>query len=174
MTLDIERLPYRPCVGVMLLNRKGEVMVGRRRASEDAWQMPQGGIDKGESPETAALRELEEEIGTANARILGETRDWLMYDLPPELVPMTWGGKYRGQRQKWFALEFLGSDADITPERVSHPEFDAWQWVAPDRLVALAVTFKRHIYESVVAEFAPLIERLRADSAPRPGAKKRG
>jgi putative (di)nucleoside polyphosphate hydrolase len=167
----INRLPYRPCVGVMLLNRAGEVWVGRRTDTEDAWQMPQGGIDKGESPGEAALRELAEEIGTGAARILAETSDWLAYDLPRELVPKTWGGKYRGQRQKWFALEFLGSESDIAPERVAQPEFDAWQWVAAERLPVLAVAFKRHIYESVVAEFAPVIDRLKADSAPAKGAK---
>jgi putative (di)nucleoside polyphosphate hydrolase len=168
---ELTRLPYRPCVGVVLLNPDGKVWIGRRTDTEDAWQMPQGGIDQGESPAEAALRELEEEIGTGHARIVAETREWLAYDLPRELVPKTWGGKYRGQRQKWFALEFLGSEAEITPGKVRHPEFDAWQWVAAERLPSLAVAFKRHIYESVVAEFAPVIERLKANSASSKGAK---
>lgn len=167
----IARLPYRPCVGVMLLNRVGKVWVGRRTDVEDAWQMPQGGIDAGESPAEAAIRELTEEIGTGNARIIGESREWLAYDLPREIVPKTWGGKYRGQRQKWFALEFLGDDSEIAPEHVRHPEFDAWQWVDAQRLPLLAVTFKRDIYESVVAEFAPLIERLKVKSPAAGDAK---
>lgn len=158
---DIARLPYRRCVGIMLLNSRGEAWVGRRIDTPEAWQMPQGGIDKGESPADSALRELEEEIGTAQARILAETHDWLSYDLPVEIVPTTWGGKYRGQTQKWFVLEFLGSDADINPTQVKHPEFDAWRWVPADELPALAVSFKRDIYRALQAEFAPVIARFR-------------
>jgi putative (di)nucleoside polyphosphate hydrolase len=158
---DPQSLPYRRCVGIMLINKKGEVWVGRRKDTPDAWQMPQGGIDKGEDPRDTALRELEEEIGTGSARIVAETQGWLSYDLPTELVGKVWKGKYRGQTQKWFALEFTGSDSDIRPTEVSHPEFDAWRWCAADELPGLAVSFKRDIYDAVVAEFAPVMERLR-------------
>ncbi len=159
--IDPESLPYRPCVGIMLINQKGEVWVGRRSDTPDAWQMPQGGIDKGEEPRDAALRELEEEIGTADARIVAETAGWLSYDLPAELVGKVWKGKYRGQTQKWFALQFTGTDSAIDPTQVDHPEFDEWRWCAPGELSGLAVAFKRDIYEAVVAEFAPVLERLR-------------
>ena len=154
-------LPYRPCVGIMLINHKGEVWVGRRNDTPDAWQMPQGGIDKGEEPRATALRELEEEIGTGAARIVAETKNWLVYDLPPDLVGKVWKGKYRGQTQKWFALEFTGQDAEIRPTEVKHPEFDKWRWCAADELPGLAVSFKRDIYEAVLAEFAPVLQRLR-------------
>jgi len=158
---DTQSLPYRPCVGIMLINHKGEVWVGRRSDTPDAWQMPQGGIDKGEEPRATALRELEEEIGTADARIVAETSAWLSYDLPAELVGKVWKGKYRGQTQKWFALEFTGRDSDIDPTAVEHPEFDEWRWCAAGELPGLAVAFKRDIYDAVLAEFAPVIERLR-------------
>ena len=151
------QLPYRPCAGVMLFNRAGLVWVGRRIDTPDAWQMPQGGIDEGETPRDAALRELAEEIGTDKAEIVGETRDWLTYDLPPELLGKAWKGRFRGQKQKWFACLFLGDDADIDIHTVDHPEFDAWQWVAPDALVGLIVPFKRPVYAALVAEFAALV-----------------
>lgn len=154
-TIDPTTLPYRPCVGIMLLNRRGEVFVGRRIDTPDAWQMPQGGIDAGETPVQAALRELEEEIGTDRAEVLAQTPDWLRYDLPPELVGVAWKGRYRGQEQKWVACRFTGSDADITLA-TAHPEFDAWQWVAIDRVVELIVPFKREIYAQVVAAFRHL------------------
>ena len=151
---------YRAGVGIMLLNPAGHVFVGRRidmPAGLAAWQMPQGGIDPGESPREAALRELAEEVGTADAEILGETRGWLHYDLPPQVAPAWWRGRYRGQRQKWFAMRFLGSDVDIDPAAGEHPEFDAWEWVVPERLPELIVPFKRRLYEDVLAEFAPLL-----------------
>jgi putative (di)nucleoside polyphosphate hydrolase len=157
---DPTTLPYRPCVGVMLINPAGRVFVGQRRDTPDAWQMPQGGIDRGETPRVAALRELEEEIGTAAAEIVAETQDWLRYDLPPDLLGRVWGGRYRGQKQKWVAARFTGTDADIDLA-TAHPEFDAWQWVEPAELVGLIVPFKRPIYEAVVAEFGPVLERLR-------------
>ncbi|HYZ40061.1 MAG TPA: RNA pyrophosphohydrolase [Stellaceae bacterium] len=154
MESDSERLGYRYGVGIMLLNLQGEVFVGRRfdMPVMPAWQMPQGGIDPGETPRQAALRELKEEIGTDQAEILGETRRWLTYDLPDELAGNVWGGRFRGQRQKWFAMRFTGSDADINLV-TEHPEFDAWLWVAPARLPELIVPFKRQLYFDVLAEF---------------------
>jgi putative (di)nucleoside polyphosphate hydrolase len=155
---DISALPYRLGVGIMLFNRGGDVFVARRIDTRaDAWQMPQGGIDEGEAPRAAALRELEEEIGTGNAIVLAESRDWYAYDLPRDLVGRVWGGRYRGQRQKWFAMRFLGRDSDINLA-TAHPEFDAWQWVPLDRLTDLIVPFKRPIYTSLVDEFGHLIK----------------
>jgi putative (di)nucleoside polyphosphate hydrolase len=150
----IETLPYRPAVGIMLLNRRGEAFVARRidMPMISAWQMPQGGIDAGETPRQAALRELREEIGTDKAEILGESAGWLQYDLPPDLAGEVWGGRYRGQRQKWFVMRFTGSDADINLA-TEHPEFDDWRWVAPDGLPELIVPFKRQLYIDILAEF---------------------
>jgi putative (di)nucleoside polyphosphate hydrolase len=147
----------------MLFNHVGRVLVARRGdRSEDAWQMPQGGIDAGESPRAAALRELREEIGTDRAEIVAESRDWLSYDLPPELVGKAWKGRYRGQRQKWFLMRFTGQDDDI--DLAAHDaEFDAWTWVPPESIVRLIVGFKLAVYTKVVAEFAPRIHAL-ADS----------
>jgi putative (di)nucleoside polyphosphate hydrolase len=148
---------YRPCVGIMLLNPANLVFVARRiDMSEEAWQMPQGGIDGGEAPREAALRELKEEIGTDKAAILAESRDWLRYDLPPALIGKAWGGRYRGQRQKWFAMRFTGRDSDIDLA-TDHPEFSAWKWVAPASLPQFIVPFKRQLYMDVLAEFAPLL-----------------
>jgi putative (di)nucleoside polyphosphate hydrolase len=147
---------YRPAVGIMLLNREGKIFVGRRidmPAGLAAWQMPQGGIDPGETPREAALRELKEETGTDKAVILGESRGWLHYDLPEELAGGIWGGRYRGQRQKWFAMRFTGEDGDIDPAATEHPEFDAWEWVAPQLLPDLIVPFKRPLYLDILAEF---------------------
>ncbi len=150
-------LPYRRNVGAALFNRTGQVWVGQRmdRAGTmpGRWQMPQGGIDADEDPRAAVLRELEEEVGTANVEILAEHPDWLTYDLPPELAVQAFGGKYRGQKQKWFALRFLGDDADFVLDRHSHPEFAAWRWVELDELADLAVDFKRDIYADVARTF---------------------
>jgi putative (di)nucleoside polyphosphate hydrolase len=149
---------YRLGVGIMLLNDSGKVFVGRRidmPAGLAAWQMPQGGIDPGETPRQAALRELKEEVGTDKAEILAESAVWHHYDLPPEIAGRMWRGRYRGQRQKWFAMRFTGSDADIDPA-TEHPEFDAWEWVSPDRLPELIVPFKRQIYLDVLAEVREL------------------
>ena len=150
-----EPLGYRPAVGIMLLNAQLEAFVARRIDHVDKsrpWQMPQGGIDPGETPRQAALRELEEEIGTAKADIIGESRGWLHYDLPIELAGSIWGGHYRGQRQKWFAMRFTGRDSDINLA-TEHPEFDSWQWVAPSRLPELIVPFKRRLYIDILTEF---------------------
>ena len=149
-------LPYRPCVGMMLLNLEGLVFAAKRIDTiAEAWQMPQGGIDAGEDAREAALRELEEEIGTNKAEIIAESREWLSYDLPDHLVPKLWGGKYRGQTQKWFALRFTGSDSDINIA-TKHPEFSEWKWVPRDTLPDLIVPFKRELYIRVVEEFSDL------------------
>ena len=152
-----EHLPYRPCAGVMLFNQERQVFVGQRLDSaSDAWQMPQGGIDPGEDPEAAAFRELCEETGIARhlAEAVARSRHEHLYDLPPHLMGRMWGGRYRGQRQTWFLLRFLGSDADVNIE-TDHQEFRAWRWVAPDQLESLIVPFKKELYRNVVAEFAP-------------------
>lgn len=153
----IARLPYRRCVGIMLLDAGGRVFVARRIDTEvEAWQMPQGGIDEGETPEAAAWREMREEVGTTAAELLAESRDWLRYDLPAELVPRVWRGRFRGQEQKWFAFRFTGRDADINIA-TEQPEFLDWKWVEMARLPALIVPFKRPLYEAVVAEFRRLL-----------------
>lgn len=157
--LKHDDLPYRPCVGVMLINREGLVFVGRRiDQTMEGWQMPQGGIDAGETPEQAALRELKEEIGTNNAKILRAMDEWLAYDLPPHLLGVALHGKYRGQKQKWFALRFVGADSEINvlaPGGGKHkPEFIDWRWVELKSLPDLAVPFKRQTYEQVVTQFS--------------------
>ena len=152
---EIEKLPYRPCVGVMLMNADREVFVGQRCDSDvPAWQMPQGGVDDGEAPEAAALRELWEETGVTadKVSVVAETPDWLPYDLPHDLVPKLWKGRYRGQEQKWFLLQFHGSDADVNIA-TEHPEFSEWRWLAPDELIAQIVPFKRDVYRAVLAAF---------------------
>ena len=155
-TLRHEDLPYRPCVGVMLLNREGLVFVGRRiDQTIEGWQMPQGGIDGTENPQQAALRELEEEIGTAKAEVLREMKDWLAYDLPDHLLGVALHGRYRGQRQKWIAMRFTGEDSDINI-RTEHPEFASWKWIALEGLPRLIVPFKRDTYERVIEEFRDL------------------
>ena len=153
---EIALLPYRRNVGVMLANRRGEVFVGQRLDNDQAaWQMPQGGIDKGESPRDAALRELFEETGVAPALVTieAETEGWLPYELPVDLVPKIWKGRYRGQEQKWFLMRFQGADSDIDIA-TEHPEFSSWRWLSPDDLVAHIVPFKRKVYERVLAQFA--------------------
>jgi putative (di)nucleoside polyphosphate hydrolase len=146
-------LPYRPCVGIVLLNPQGLVFVGQRLDSKlEAWQMPQGGIDDGEEPRTTALRELEEETGIPAhlVDVIAETPDWHYYDLPDDMVGTIWKGRYAGQRQKWFSMRFLGSDADVAIE-TAHPEFKAWRWAEAHTLVDLAVPFKRDLYADVLA-----------------------
>jgi putative (di)nucleoside polyphosphate hydrolase len=154
----IAALPYRPCVGIALFNRLGQVFVAQRIDNPGpAWQMPQGGIDKDEEPLAAAWREMQEEIGTAKARLLAESRDWLTYDLPIELVPQIWKGRFRGQRQKWFAFGFEGDDSDIDID-TDHPEFSSWKWTDLASVPALIVPFKRDLYRQVVAEFQHLAQ----------------
>ena len=152
------KLAYRPGVGVMLVNGRGEVFVARRiNMDNQAWQMPQGGIDEGESPRQSAMRELAEEIGTNEVRIIAESEDWLSYDFPDELVGRAWGGRYRGQRQKWFLARFLGRDEDIDLD-TEHPEFSHWKWLPMAELPGVIVPFKRDLYEALVARFGPLVE----------------
>ena len=142
--------------GIVLINQAATGFVGRRAdTKEDAWQLPQGGIDPGESPKQAALRELKEEIGTDNVEILAESESWLYYDVPSELAQKAWDGRWRGQRQKWFVMLFKGQDADIDLA-TEHPEFNAWRWVSSQELSALAVSFKRQLYLSVLGEFPTL------------------
>ncbi len=156
---EIAKLPYRPNVGVLLVNPAGHVFVGRRIDNEvPAWQMPQGGIDKGEDPRDAALRELLEETGVAPelVTIEAETVDWVLYDLPHDLIPKLWKGRYRGQKQKWFLMRFQGKDTDVNIA-TDEPEFSHWQWLAPSELVDNIVPFKRDVYRRVLNELEPLI-----------------
>lgn len=147
---------YRLCVGIFLLNRHDRVFIGQRHdVPGEAWQMPQGGIDRGETPLEAGLREMREEIGTDKATLLLESRYWRSYDLPTEIGRRMWRGRYRGQTQKWLAFRFEGEDADIQTD-LHEPEFRAWRWVEPERLGGLIVPFKRDVYFSVVDEFRRL------------------
>jgi putative (di)nucleoside polyphosphate hydrolase len=156
---EIAKLPYRRCVGVMLANPEGHVFVGQRIDNDaPAWQMPQGGIDPGETPQEAALRELWEETGVTSdkVRIETETQVWIPYDLPHDLVPRIWKGRYRGQEQKWVLMRFLGTDADVNIA-TDHPEFSEWRWLPAADLVANIVPFKRAVYASVLDEFGGLL-----------------
>jgi putative (di)nucleoside polyphosphate hydrolase len=166
--MDATALPYRPCVGIMVLNRADRIWVGQRAdAPGDAegrgtwWQMPQGGIDEDEDPGRAALRELREETAIETVEIIAETPGWLTYDLPSHLIGKAWGGRYRGQRQKWFAVRFLGEDAEVNlgePDSL-HAEFVAWRWCRPDELAEAVVPFKRDVYEQVLHLFQPIWNR---------------
>ena len=161
----VEELPYRPCVGIALINPEGLVFVGRRRSDRGAdqvdegyaWQMPQGGIDSGESPYEAALRELHEETGVRSVSLLAEAPEWYVYDLPSAVAGRAWRGRYRGQSQKWFAFRFTGPDEEIDIRHPGghRPEFEDWRWERLDRLPSLIIPFKRPVYEKVVAAFAP-------------------
>jgi putative (di)nucleoside polyphosphate hydrolase len=153
---NISELPYRPCVGTMVFNRQGRVFVGNRiDQSIESWQMPQGGIDPGETPEETMRRELKEEIGTDNVEILREHPDWLTYELPDHLLGVAWEGRYRGQRLKWFALRFLGTDSEIDV-KTPHQEFSEWKWIGIGELLPLVVPFKRDIYFQVIEAFRDL------------------
>lgn len=148
-------LPYRPCVGVMLINDAGLIFAGQRLDSNAAaWQMPQGGIDDGEKPREAAVRELWEETGITEdlVKFVAKTEGWVTYDLPPELLGKVWGGKYRGQKQKWFLYRFKGRD-DQVKIATDHPEFSEWRWIGAEEMVEKIVPFKRAVYEAVIAEF---------------------
>jgi len=174
---DRDSMPYRPCVGVALFNRNGQVFIGSRKLEGDPdnsaghsapWQMPQGGIDRNEEPLAAARRELWEETSVRSVQLLAQTGDWLLYDLPDELLGIAFKGKYRGQRQLWFAFLFDGTDSEID---VANPgdgsvaaEFNAWRWEDLENLPDLIVPFKRDIYREVVAAFAHLPAAIRQKS----------
>lgn len=152
--------PYRPGIGLVLVNAQGQVFVAQRVDTPgDAWQFPQGGIDKGEDPRQTVLREMEEEIGTDKAEIIAESKDWIAYDLPPAIADKVWKGRYRGQKQKWFLARFTGADADINLE-TEHPEFGRWQWMDLAETPAMIVGFKRALYDQVVDEFLPLVRGM--------------
>jgi len=154
-------LPYRLGVGAVLLNTRGLVLVAKRIDTPgEAWQMPQGGIDKDENPERAVMRELKEEVGTDNAEIIAASDGWLHYDLPKKLRRTLWKGRFRGQKQKWYAMRYLGTDDEIDLQADKHPEFSHWRWVALDQVVDLIVPFKRDLYQQIVTEFSAVAQNL--------------
>jgi putative (di)nucleoside polyphosphate hydrolase len=153
--IDADSLPYRPCVGVVLIDARGMVFAGQRIDSPSpAWQMPQGGIDEGEKPREAAYRELWEETGVTRDKVefVGKTHGWVTYDLPPELLGKVWGGKFRGQKQKWFLFRFKGQDSDVKIA-TDHPEFSTWRWILADEMLESIVPFKRAVYDQVIRSF---------------------
>jgi putative (di)nucleoside polyphosphate hydrolase len=161
---ELGGLPYRLCAGIALLNAEGRIWIGRRfdelvqQERVKRWQMPQGGIDNHEAPEAAAFRELYEETGIHSAKVLAEAKGWIDYDLPPEAVGIALQGKYRGQRQKWFAMRFTGDETEVDLSAGGHkPEFDAWRWATATEVLDLIVPFKRPVYEAVIAEFESLL-----------------
>ncbi len=164
-SIDPDTLPYRPCAGIVLLNSEGLIWIGRRfddlvqQESVKRWQMPQGGIDKHEAPEAAARRELFEETGVRSVEVIGKTKDWIYYDLPIEAVGIALKGRYRGQRQKWFAMRFTGEEQEINLQLDGQkPEFDAWRWATATEVLNLIVAFKRPAYEAVLSEFERLVK----------------
>jgi putative (di)nucleoside polyphosphate hydrolase len=163
--MSFASLPYRPCVGLVVFNRAGLAFIGRRIDGPEhvdlthAWQMPQGGIDAGEEPWPAALRELREETNIRSVERIGEIAEWLSYDIPRDLIGQAWNGRYRGQTQKWFAVRFAGAESEIDiahPGGAHEPEFSAWRWEKLENIPELVVPFKRPVYDRVVAEFAEL------------------
>ena len=157
MELEYQRRPYRPCVGIMLINSNNQIFAGQRIDNHlEAWQMPQGGIDEGEDVETACFREMKEEIGTDKASIIAIHPEWLNYDIPEILADKLWDRKYRGQTQKWVALKFTGADSDINI-KTHIPEFSKWKWISPQQLTSLAAPFKREVYENVLNVFKPYL-----------------
>jgi putative (di)nucleoside polyphosphate hydrolase len=165
--MSFESLPYRPCVGITVLNREGLAFMGRRIDGPEhvdlthAWQMPQGGIERGEEPWRAALRELREETNIRSVARLGEIAEWLTYDIPAELIGQAWKGQYRGQTQKWFAVRFAGDESEIDiahPDGAAHPEFSAWRWEPLENIPELVVPFKRAVYDRVVKEFIRFVQ----------------
>lgn len=174
MSLNRENLPYRPCAGIALFNADGKVFVGERAPFPDAdegdrqqpWQMPQGGIDKGEDPKAAAVRELGEETSVLNAKVIGVANDWIPYDLPDAVLGTALKGKYRGQKQMWYAILFTGEESEINvtnPMNGAHPsEFDSYKWVELTEISDLVVSFKRNVYTQVSAQFADLPARIRS------------
>jgi putative (di)nucleoside polyphosphate hydrolase len=156
---NTESRKYRRGVGIFLVNRRNEIFIARRNDIEDAWQTPQGGIDGRESPEQAAFRELKEEIGTDNAEIIAASNGWLYYDVPEDIARKAWGGRWKGQRQKWFVMLFTGTDAEINLA-TEHPEFDAWRWATVAELTSLAATFKKDLYASLLEEFSSILPHV--------------
>ena len=154
---DYGSLPYREGVGMMIVNKDNFIFVGKRIDTKiEAWQMPQGGIDQGETPSRAAIREMTEETGSPNGRIIAESNRWYSYDLPIFLIPKLWNGRYKGQKQKWFLIEYQGKDEEINLA-TSHPEFNEWMWISLDMLPKIIVPFKKKLYEAVIEEFKHLI-----------------
>lgn len=154
---NVSELPFRPGVGMMIINKENKIFVGKRiDAKVNGWQMPQGGIDLGETPSTAALREMVEEIGCNKGYIIAESKRWYSYRLPPFLISRLWNGKYCGQRQKWFLIRFTGEDSDINIH-TKHPEFDSWCWIDTKDLLDNIIPFKHKLYSKVIAEFKDLL-----------------
>ena len=161
MTMINETRPYRLGVGIILVNSVGQVFVGQRiDSAQPAWQMPQGGVEEGEDPRAAALRELHEEVGTDKVEVVTETADWAVYDLPAELSRTVWNGRYRGQKQKWYVMRFTGRDSDIDITGAESPEFSAWQWMDLETTLLHIVNFKRDLYHLVITELRDAITSI--------------
>ena len=158
MKIDYNMRPYRPCVGIVLINENGKFFLGKRiDYKSQSWQMPQGGIDSGETSIKACFRELKEEVGTDKAEIIHEMKDWLHYDIPKNLADKLWNSKFKGQKQKWFFLKFLGTDKDININSHSHPEFREWKWEEPKLIIYDVIGFKKIVYEKVISEYFRLV-----------------